>query len=404
MVTEQIITKSDQKQTYVERIPKDWKIVQVGDHFNFKNGLNKAKKFFGQGTPIINYMNVYPYPEIYEKYIQGKVTLTNGELRTFDIRKGDVLFTRTSETLNEIGLSSVVLDDVKKTVFSGFLLRARPTTDLFGLEFKKYCFRSKNVRRQIISTSSKTTRALTNGKLLSKVSVLIPINQYEQLAISESISDIEKCIKQLDYLIEKKKNIKQGVMQELLTGGERLFGFIDEWETKELGKIVDIKKGQQLNKSNLTLKGSYPVWNGGIEPSGFTHMCNELENTITISEGGNSCGFVNFSFEKFWCGGHCYALNKPKLELSKTFLYYVLKMHEKSIMKLRVGSGLPNIQKKRITEFPIGLPPFQEQIAIAEILSDIDSEIKEFETKKDKYMMIKNGMIQKLLTGEIRLT
>ena len=226
----------------------------------------------------------------------------------------------------------------------------------------------------------------------------------EQEKIVNILSNIDELIQQIDYLITKKKNIKQGIMQELLTGGKRLFGFIDEWETKELGKIVDIKKGQQLNKSNLTLKGSYPVWNGGIEPSGFTHMCNELENTITISEGGNSCGFVNFSFEKFWCGGHCYALNKPKLELSKTFLYYVLKMHEKSIMKLRVGSGLPNIQKKRITEFPIGLPPFQEQIAIAEILSDIDSEIKEFETKKDKYMMIKNGMIQKLLTGEIRLT
>ena len=79
-----------------------------------------------------------------------------------------------------------------------------------------------------------------------------------------------------------------------LTGKRRLEGFSENWDTKHLGEIIEISKGEQLNKSNLTLKGDYPVWNGGIQPSGFTNTYNQMENTITISEGGNSCGFVNY--------------------------------------------------------------------------------------------------------------
>jgi len=76
-----------------------------------------------------------------------------------------------------------------------------------------------------------------------------------------------------------------------------------------------------------------------------------LENTITISEGGNSCGFVNYCKQKFWCGGHCYALKITSHNLDKLFLYQLLKFLEKSIMNLRIGSGLPNIQKKDLKEF-----------------------------------------------------
>lgn len=200
----------------------EWKKVQIGDHFDFKNGLNKAKEFFGQGTPIINYMDVYPHLAIYAKNIHGKVTLSNNELRAFEVRKGDVLFTRTSETIEEIGLSSIVLDDVENTVFSGFLLRAKPKTKLFESQFKKYCFRSNAVRKQIISTSSQTTRALTNGRLLSKVSVLIPINPQEQIAIAETISDMDLEIKELETKKDKYVMIKNGMMQKLLTGEIRV--------------------------------------------------------------------------------------------------------------------------------------------------------------------------------------
>ena len=385
-------------------IPQNWNFVKIGDHFTFRNGLNKEKSFFGKGTPIINILDVFNNSGLTSEQIAGKVTLSNDELRAFGIKKGDVLFARTSETIEEIGISSVVLEELKNTVFSGFLLRARPKTQNFDLNFKKYCFRSSVARKQIVSLSSKTTRALTNGRLLSKVIIPIPKDLSEQHSISVVISDTEELVNQFQTLIEKKKNIKQGVMQELLTGKRRLEGVDGEWETKQLGKIICIQKGEQLNKSNLTLTDIFPVWNGGMDPSGFTNKYNQEGNTITISEGGNSCGFVNFSFKKFWAGGHCYTLNKSKIDLNKIFLYYLLKNSEKSIMKLRVGSGLPNIQKKRLLQFEISLPPAkEEQNMIAKILSDMDSEIEQLEKKLSKYKMIKEGMMQKLLTGEIRL-
>ena len=159
-----------------------------------------------------------------------------------------------------------------------------------------------------------------------------------------------------------------------------------------------------LNKSELTVTGEYPDWNGGIEPSGYTDEWNVVENTITISEGGNSCGFVNFCKQKFWCGGHCYALQITNIDLDKPFLYQLLKFREKSIMGLRIGSGLPNIPKRHLNAFPLLIPSDSKvQTAIAQVLSDMDDEIAELEKRRDKYLMIKKGMMQQLLTGSIRL-
>ncbi|MFQ5771982.1 MAG: hypothetical protein ACE5HX_15715, partial [bacterium] len=125
MVTHQQIQKG-YKQTEVGVIPEDWDAIPMGNLFKFKNGLNKAKDFFGKGTPIVNYMDVYKRPGLKEQDIHGKVELAIDEIRNYQVKQGDVFFTRTSETVEEIGMSSVVLYEPKDTVFSGFVLRARP--------------------------------------------------------------------------------------------------------------------------------------------------------------------------------------------------------------------------------------------------------------------------------------
>jgi type I restriction enzyme S subunit len=131
-----------------------------------------------------------------------------------------------------------------------------------------------------------------NSNLVRDCLVALP-SLPEQTAIAAALSDTDALITSLEKLIAKKRNIKQGAMQELLTGKKRLPGFSGKWETKLFGSLIEINKGQQLNKSELTATGEYPDWNGGIEPSGYTTKWNMVENTITISEGGNSCGFVN---------------------------------------------------------------------------------------------------------------
>jgi len=175
-----------------------------------------------------------------------------------------------------------------------------------------------------------------------------------------------------------------------------------KWNKIKLGIACQISKGQQLNKIDLEKTGDYSCINGGIEPSGYTDKWNTEANTITISEGGNSCGFVNFLSTRFWSGGHCYSLLDLKENIDVNFLYQALKGRESLIMGLRVGSGLPNIQQKAIKEFEFDCPEDKpEQTRIAQILSKADAAITQTEALIAKYQRIKTGLMQDLLTKGI---
>lgn len=174
------------------------------------------------------------------------------------------------------------------------------------------------------------------------------------------------------------------------------------WEIKNISQICYLKKGIQFNKLDLDKEGLYPCINGGVEPSGFSSKLNTEKNTITISEGGNSCGFVNYIDKPFWLGGHCYALLELKNGINKDFLYQALKGAQDNIMDLRVGSGLPNIQQKAIKVFEIKTPKSTtEQKKIAEILSKVDTAIEQTQNLITKYQRIKTGLMQDLLTKGI---
>lgn len=220
------------KQTELGEIPEDWILQQIGDSFEFKNGLNKEKKYFGYGTPIINYMDVYSHSGLNVEDVLGKVDVTAEERQAYGAKKGDVFFTRTSETVDEIGVACTLLEDIKDAVFSGFILRARPKDHFFDLSFQRYCFGSTLVRKQIMSTSSYTTRALTNGRLLSEVKIPAPINRKEQGAIAKILTDMQIAIDNQEAILAKTKAIKQGMMQELLTGRARLVD-VGEVEQKQ---------------------------------------------------------------------------------------------------------------------------------------------------------------------------
>jgi type I restriction enzyme S subunit len=198
-----------------------WEAPLLGSLFTFKNGLNKAKQFFGFGTPIVNYMDVYRRRGICTADIQGRVSLSKEELKAYAVQKGDVFFTRTSETVEEVGITSVMLDEPRDTVFSGFVLRARCKDDSLDDQFKRYCFSSSAVRKQITSKSTETTRALTNGKYLSAVVLKRPPKP-EQVEIASVLNDMEDEIAALETKLAQTRQIKQGMMQDLLTGKVRL--------------------------------------------------------------------------------------------------------------------------------------------------------------------------------------
>ena len=152
---------------------------------------------------------------------------------------------------------------------------------------------------------------------------------------------------------------------------------LDVDNTAELGTIVHICKGKQLNGEFLSDVGKYYVMNGGITPSGYYKDYNTLAGTISISEGGNSCGFVQYNEKPFWSGGHCYTLLQTTDErIQYTFLYHVLKSKQDDIMALRIGSGLPNIQKKDLGKYPIPILSYDSQIAITKLFDAVCQHIE----------------------------
>ena len=232
-----------------------WPQEYIGNIFDFKNGLNKAKEFFGSGIPIVNYVDVYSRDAIYKNTVKGRVDLTLAEINRFRVKRGDVFFTRTSETPEEVGIAAVLLEEISDCVFSGFVLRARPKKQLLLPEYCQYCFQTQQVRAEIILGCTYTTRALTNGTQLSKIQLPIPPLP-EQKAIAEALSDIDHLIVATEKLIAKKKDIKKGLMQELMTCQCRLTGFASKWLdtafliAQEFG-ITANKKGGTVKQGNI---------------------------------------------------------------------------------------------------------------------------------------------------------
>jgi len=179
-------------------------------------------------------------------------------------------------------------------------------------------------------------------------------------------------------------------------------GFPD-WEEKNLSDLCEIVKGKQVNKNNLTeisLEYSYPVINGGIEASGYYNKYNTEAYTITISEGGNSCGFVNLIKQNFWASGHCYTLQIKKDSVDTFYLFYYLKKIESEIMRKRVGTGLPNIQKQEISNIKVYLPSLEEQKKIASFLGEIDDKLDALKEKENRLRKMKQGLLEGLFNRE----
>lgn len=163
--------------------------------------------------------------------------------------------------------------------------------------------------------------------------------------------------------------------------------------TVTLKSIANIVKGKQLNGTELSENGNYYVMNGGVAPSGYYHEYNTSANTISISEGGNSCGYVQFNRKPFWSGGHCYTLHIGQNEVNLHYLYHFLKYREMDIMALRIGSGLPNIQKKDLGNFPILLPDIYKQNKVAGLFDviqqkmDVETKLRDYQLVQKQYLL-----------------
>jgi len=219
------------------------------------------------------------------------------------------------------------------------------------------------IKREMLRRSCGSTFLEISANELKKIYTNIPLKAEQEKLVS-LLSLIDQRIETQKKIIEKYESLIRGLYHSV---------FNQPASTLQLKDVVSVVKGQQVNGEELLEYGKYYVMNGGTEPSGYLDVCNTPANTISISEGGNSCGYVQYNTEPFWSGGHCYSLIQKEQSVNYQYLYHFLKYKERNIMALRIGSGLPNVQKKDLERFEIRVLPTKQQNRVAEILADVSA-------------------------------
>ena len=364
------------KKARISSIPKDWNISSVGNACSIRNDLRRPISVNERAT----IKGIYPYygPTGILDYINE--FLVEDHFLKPDEKPQTILAKGQFNVNNHAHLIE--------------------STDTCCSQWFSLYFRHRNITDFLSRQGA--NRYKLNKATLEKLPIILPPLP-EQKAIADLLSTWDEAIEKTERLIEAKEKrfkwlLKTSIGDRCLKDNEKT-----GWTKTCLCEICKVTKGQQLNISQMQDDGFYYALNGGVEPSGRTDNWNTEADTITISEGGNSCGYVKLNKERFWSGGHCYSLLNLKKSVFNYFLFFYLKLNEPALMRLRVGSGLPNIQKKDVDKFQVILPPLEIQHKIAETLLYVQQDINLLKQLLDKYKIQKRGLMQKMLSGEWRV-
>lgn len=422
------------KQTEIGVIPEDWEIDELGNIGKFKNGINKGSEDFGHGLPFVNLMDVFGISSISKIEHLGLVNSNEAERKAYDLKEGDVLFIRSSVKPSGVGLTTIVTKNLPNTVYSGFLIRFRDDRKL-ETNFKKYCFSEEKFRQNVIANSTVSANTNINQDNLKKLNLAYPKSFEEQRSLSQALSDVDALIFALDKLIAKKRDLKTATMQQLLTGKKRLPGFgegqgykesaigliPEDWDCKKIGEFTDCTAGGTPS----TLIDSY--WGGNIKwmSSGELHqkVVRDVEGRITekglnnsstkvvppncvligLAGQGKTRGTVAIN-EVELCTNQSIAAIYPSRYFDSKYLLYNLDDRYEELRGLSTGDGgRGGLNLRIIRSILLPFPTIEEQRAIATVLSDMDNAISALESRQAKTKAIKQGMMQELLTGRIRL-
>lgn len=382
-------------------VPKGWDVNTVGELFEVQLGkmLNKVAKGLEPQYPYLGNSNVKW--GTFNLSNLKTMHFNNRETAKFTLQPGDIVMCEGGE----VGRCAIWKYETTNIFYQKALHRLRAKDRIIPEYFQNYMKNISGTKLLDDYTTRTSIAHLTREKLVSLPVLVPPLS--EQREIAQILSTWGKAITTTEQLLANSQQQKKSLMQQLLTSKKRLLDkngvrFNGEWQEAKFSEMLFIKKGTQINRNTLSRSDGFAVINGGITPSGYTDSSNCKANTVTISEGGNSCGFVGFQKKAFWLGGHCYAVEAKQFPIE--FTYHLLKFYEHKIMRLRVGSGLPNIQKKDIESLKLLYPMSStEQEKIANVLSNADQEIDTLKQQLDHLKQEKKALMQQLLTGKRRV-
>lgn len=407
-------------------VPNGWRQESLGNLFEFKNGLNTDKDQYGSGYKFVNVMDVFKNDILTESKIIGRVQVTDSQLEGYQIKYGDVLFNRTSETFDEIAMAAVYLDDAIAT-FGGFVIRGRPTGNDILSHYSPYLFQSKNYRSQAIKLGQGAVRANIGQKDLSKVLVLLPPLP-EQKKIAEILSTWDKAITTTEQLLANSQQQKKALMQQLLTGKKRLLDknggrFSGEWKKGKLSDIANIDSGYAFKSNDFTDSDKgIPIIRmsdfkaGGIDISSAAKVIPESTiglDRFKLKTGDFVFGMSGSLSNYGWVKEQdlpCFLNQRVGRILAKecavqlfvTYLYLSDKIQQ-SILDKAAGAAQLNISSTDLRTTIVHYPCYEEQQKIAAVLSTADQEISALQQKLEALKQEKKALMQQLLTGKRRV-
>ncbi|MGU8138983.1 restriction endonuclease subunit S [Clostridium perfringens] len=414
------------KITELGEIPNEWDIVALGEIGEFKNGINKSKEDFGFGCKFVNIQDAY-YGNIVKNDLLERINVNDKEKEIYKLENDDIILVRSSVKPEGVGYPILFKKENEDIVYCGFMIRYRYDKRKINPIFLLYQLRSENIRKRVLDLSTVSANTNINQDSYKQIKISIPSIK-EQEKIAEILSTVDEQIENTEKLIQKNQELKRGLMQQLLTKGightefkETELGYIPKcWDIKRLGECADIVSGA-TPKTNIK-----EYWdNGNIHwatPTDITSSgkyINKTEKFITDS-GLKNCSAkilpigsilmssratigerslntvpmaTNQGFKSLIC----------KSIVDNEFIYYYIEVLKERFIRLASGSTFLEISKKLVEDTKIIVPNLEEQKKIASILALIDEKIYRYENKKEKLEELKNGLMQSLMTGKIRV-
>ena len=421
------------KDTEVGRIPVDWEVKPLAEVGTFSKGAGISRAEASSGNiPAIRYGEIYTchndYIKSFYSFISKNVADTSA--RIFD---GDILFAASGETKEDIGKCVAYTDD-KIAFAGGDIIILHSNRERFDSKFCGYALNAKYIVLQKSQRGQGDAVVHIVPRDLATIAFAFPPKS-EQTRIAAALSNVDALISELGKLIEKKRAIKQGAMQQLLTGKKRLKGFTqsqsyyqteigripDDWEIKKVNDIADNYTGLTYSPDNVSDFGTLVLRSSNIQDCTLCFIDNVFVDMVVpsraIAHEGNvlicvrngspaligKCAYITQNADGMAFGAFMTVLRATHID--QKFLYYIWQdVHTQKQIHETFGATINQITAKDFDRILIALPTNRdEQSAIASILSSMDEEISALETKRNKYTAIKQGMMQQLLTGKIRL-
>ena len=383
------------KHSDVGVIPEDWNVRSLGEIATIKDGTHQTPQYQASGVPFYSVEHVTSGDFENTKFIseQEHQFLT----RSFRIEKGDILMTR----IGSIGECKLIDWDVRASFYVSLaLLKIKDASAEYIAQYSNSSAFKREI--ELHSLQHATPKKINLGPI-SDVKIALPQTEKEQRAIARALSDVDALLATLDQVIAKKRDLKQATMQQLLTGETRLPGFSGNWEMKHLGEIAHIKTGSRNNEDKVE-DGQYPFFVRSEFVERINSYSHDCEAILVPGEGriGDIFHYINGRFDVHQ---RVYAITKFSPGISGRFVYFYLSKNFGAwAMQNTVKATVDSLRLPTFQTFEMRLPPtLDEQIAIANALSDIDGELCTLENRRDKINNLKQAMMQELLTGKTRL-